>query len=219
MARRMADPEFQKQQWEDRKKSHIAPFNRLVDELCNDGRMPYIAPIYGGVNAKMLSILRDPGPMTQLKNNGSGMLCLENDDATAERMCELIAEAGIDATEMMPWNAFPWYIQPTTNPSGGSKLPAPNAAQLNAGIAPLKRLIDLLPMLQVVILHGGTAHNCWKKFTQKHPNIVEERKIYVIETYHTSRQAFRHPDEKVREARKQHLQDSLRKAASILHQA
>lgn len=207
MPRRMANAEFRNHQWLHRFDDHIAPLNRLVDELCNGGKVPYIAPIYGGINSKLLSILRDPGPKTQLQDNGSGFLCLENDDATAEKMCELIAEAGIDVSEIVTWNAYPWYINR-----------APNAAEIKAGIEPLKKLIDLLPNLQVVILHGGTAHNSWKRLTRSFPNIVEERRLCIIETYHTSRQAFWHPDEEVREARRQHLRDSLHRAAFILHE-
>jgi len=203
----MANAEFRNHQWLHRFDAHIAPLNRLVDEICNGGKVPYIAPIYGGINAKLLSILRDPGPKTQLEDNGSGFLCLENDDATAEKMCELIAEAGIDVSEVVPWNAYPWYINR-----------APNAAEIKTGIDPLKELIELLPNLKVVILHGGTAHNSWKGLIRSFPHIVEERGLCVIETYHTSRQAFWHPDENVREARRLHLRDSLRRAASILHE-
>lgn len=207
MPRKMGNAEFRKYQWLHRFDDHIAPLNRLVDELCNIGKAPYIAPIYGGINAKLLSILRDPGPKTQLEENGSGFLCLENDDATAEKMCELVAEAGIDTSEMVTWNTYPWYINR-----------APNATELRTGIAPLKKLIDLLPKLQVVILHGVTAQNGWKKFTRSFPNIIEERELCVINTYHTSRQAFWHPDEEIRKARRQHLRDSMHRAASILRE-
>ena len=64
---------------------HVAPINALVDDLRQWGRgwVPYVAPIYGGVNAQMLSVLRDPGPMTDSAGKGSGFLCLENDDAAA----------------------------------------------------------------------------------------------------------------------------------------
>jgi hypothetical protein len=32
----------------------------------------------GGVDAEMLAILRDPGPMTDSAQRGTGFLCLEN---------------------------------------------------------------------------------------------------------------------------------------------
>lgn len=195
--------------WMRRYEDHIAPLNKLVDELRDEGNVPYIAPIYGGVNARLLSVLRDPGPKTQLEDGGSGFLYLGNNDATAKRMRELISEAGIDATDMVPWNAYPWYINR-----------APKALELNAGVTPLRRIIDLLPELQVVVLHGGSAHASWKKIKKQFPDwyttTIENRKIQVIETYHTSRQAFWHPDLAVREARKRHLQSSLHEAALIL---
>jgi hypothetical protein len=36
--------------------------------------------------------------------------CLETDDATAERFATLLDEAGISPAEMVPWNAYPWFI-------------------------------------------------------------------------------------------------------------
>lgn len=164
-----------------------------------------IAPIYGGVNARLLSVLRDPGPMTQL-GTGSGFLCIENNDATAERMYGLIADAGLSVSDMMPWNAYPWYINAN-----------PNAAQIKEGVEPLKRIIDMLQQLRVIILHGGSAHNSWRRFTHCYPKIEEERNLYIIKTYHTSPQAFRHPDKAIREYRLQHIRDSLNTAAFILN--
>jgi len=203
MPRRMADPLFQKQQWDDRYAPHAAPINHLVDELCHDhfrGWAPYVAPMYGGVKAKMLSILRDPGPATR----DSRFLCIENDDSTAEAMYWLLEGVGIQAIDMVPWNAYPWYINQ-----------APSAEQMNAGIEPLNSLVDLLPDLKVVVLHGGDARSIWQRYKRKHRQHVEEleKRVKIIQTYHTSRQAFWHadPDERVR--RRQHLQTSLSEAA------
>lgn len=204
MSRLMANKEFSKHQWEHLYDDHISPINHFVDKLNEtDGlTAPYVAPIYGGVKARLLSVLRDPGP----KANKGGFLSIENDDATADKMCSLIAEARIDVSDMVPWNAYPWYINRK-----------PKAAELDAGVEPLLHLIELLPMLQVVILHGGSAHDSWKRLTRRYPNIVAERGLHILKTYHTSRQAFWHPDEAVREARKQDLHDSLQRAALILN--
>lgn len=199
----MADAGFRNQQWLNRYSDHIAPINRLVDELCNDGIhgwAPYVAPMYGGVNARLLSVLRDPGPRTQ----DSRFLCVENDDPTAEAMFWLLREAGIGVGEMVPWNAYPWYINR-----------APTAAEIHPGVAPLRRIIELLPDLRVVVLHGVDAKKVWKRFDKLYHNIVDdltERGVQIIKTYHTSRQAFRHPDPVERERRKQHLRSSLLQA-------
>jgi hypothetical protein len=163
--------------------------------------------MYGGVNARLLSVLRDPGPMTQIDIGGSGFLCMENDDASAEAISELFAKAKIDASDIVPWNVYPWYINR-----------APKAAELEAGVAPLTRIIELLPKLRVVMLHGLSAHDGWGRLTRQYPKIVAERGLHVIKTYHTSRQAFWHPKPSVREARKKKLREAFQEAAQHLHE-
>jgi len=107
---------------------------------------------------------------------------------------------------VVPWNAYPWYINSE-----------PNAAQLHAGTEPLRRVIELLPELRVILLlSGGTARQTWGYFTKAHTGFVEERGITVIETYHPSRQALQHPDPAVREAREEHLRYSFRTAGTIV---
>jgi hypothetical protein len=206
MPRRMADPGFRAEQWRRRYDDHIAPINRLVDSMreAGPGHMPYVAPMYGGVHARLISILRDPGPKT-LAETGSGFLCMENDDATAEAICRYFADADIDAREIVPWNAYPWYIN--RNPS---------AAELRAGIEPLFNLIQLLTDLRVIMLHGGAAKSAWSQFTRAHSRVMASRPITVIATYHTSRQAFWHRDSAVREARREHLRRAFAQAARCL---
>jgi hypothetical protein len=130
---------------------------------------------------------------------------MENDDPTAEALCELFAGVGISARDIVPWNAYPWYINR-----------APKAAELDVGVQPLKDVVDLLPNLRVVMLHGGEAFNGWKKLVRRYPMLVADKNLHVISTYHTSRQAFWHPDPKVREDRRRHLHDSFRESACQL---
>jgi hypothetical protein len=131
--RRMRDPQFRQQQWDGRWAPHVAPINALVDELRDDpsgrGWAPYVSPDYGGVDARVLNIFRDPGPKTHRQHDGSGFLCVENDDASAERFATLQDGAGIAVGETLSWNAYPWYmtvgrVQPSWRPvssrSGGS---------------------------------------------------------------------------------------------------
>jgi hypothetical protein len=113
VARRMRDPTFRAKQLAELWLPRIAPINRLVDDLQDPARhlwMPYVAPIYGGVNARLLTVLRDPGPKTNVEHGGSGMLCMENDDPSAERMCELYASVNLTPRDSVPWNSYPWYI-------------------------------------------------------------------------------------------------------------
>lgn len=149
----MADPEFRAQQWADRCAPHIAPVNEYVDELREVGRgwAPYVAPLHGGVEARVLSILRDPGPATQ-DEFGSGFICVENDDGSAELQAVLLEAAGIPAFELLPWNAYPWYINR-----------APKTAELDAGVATILHLLDLARDLTVVLLQGSDAGHAWRR--------------------------------------------------------
>ncbi|WP_432087423.1 uracil-DNA glycosylase [Streptomyces sp. bgisy095] len=100
MARQMADETFRTDQERNRYAAHVRAINELVDGLRDqDGRgwMPYVAPWHGGTEARLLSVLRDPGPKTQ-DGTGSGFLCTENVDPTAERQCRAFEQkAGADA--------------------------------------------------------------------------------------------------------------------------
>ncbi len=165
--------------------------------------------MYGGVNARLLSLLRDPGPATQVLRDGgrsgSGFLCMENDDPSAERICSLFAAVNIPAKDIVPWNAYPWYINRN-----------PRAAELEDGVSPLKDLLDLMPRLRVVMLHGGAAQRGWRRLVRRFPSLVEDRGLAVLATYHTSRQAFWHPSVEERSRRMRHLEDAFARAAQLL---
>ncbi len=72
--RGMRDPEFRRSQLDGLRLPHIAPINALVDDLRGGERgwLPYVAPLYGGVDARMLSVHRDPGPATNDASVGVG---------------------------------------------------------------------------------------------------------------------------------------------------
>src|SRR6266516_1974736 len=153
--RRMRDPVYRQQQWDGRRAPHIAPVNALVDALMvlpGKGSVPYVAPVYGGIHAGVLFIARDPGPRTQAGSGGSGFLSPENDDASAERFAALLDAAGIPVADMLPWNAYPWYINRQ-----------PRAAELDDGAEAMRQLLELLPELRVVVLLGGSAQDGWRR--------------------------------------------------------
>ncbi len=105
---------------------------------------------------------------------------------------------------MAPWNAYPWYINRR-----------PRGPELDAGVEPLRKLIDLLPRLKVVMLNGLDAQSSWRRLTRQHPESVES--LAVIPTYHTSRQALWTPDEAVREERHRKLQAAFAEARAALN--
>lgn len=77
----MAEPAFRADQHRRIREPHIEPIITFVDDLrVLHGWTPYVAPLHGGINSRMLSMLRDPGDMTRDDSRGSGMICMENDD-------------------------------------------------------------------------------------------------------------------------------------------
>lgn len=207
MARRMRDKDFRADQWAHRYAGRVERINRFIDELGakhDTGHPPYIPPMCGGSDALALSISRDPGPKAG-GTTGSGFLSIENDDPSAERMGKFLAEAGIDYAQVVPWNAYPWYINsdPTTD-------------QLLAGVEPLRDLIGLMPRLRMVLAHGTAARKGWNLFLRQHRDLIERRGIVWLSTYHTSRQALQTPDRIERELREADIRNALALAAAVM---
>jgi hypothetical protein len=204
----MVDPAFRAAQEADRYAPHVKPINELVDALRDGTRgwMPYVAPLHGGVNASVLSVLRDPGPATQA-GSGSGFLCIENDDPSAERQLQMFAAVGVRPSDITPWNAYPWYINA-----------APRPTQLDEGVAPLVQVLELMPEVRVVFLQGNHARDSWARLTKRHP--ARARRVEtVIATFHPGRQALFHPDPDVRRARAEHRENACRELAVALGRA
>lgn len=206
MARRMRDQAFRQEQTDNIYSPHIKPINGLVDRLkvSENGWIPYVAPLYGGRNARLLSLLRDPGPKTQV-DGGSGFICIENDDPTAELMCQMFDQFNISVSEAMLWNIYPWYINQK-----------PSLEQMHMGVDVLEELLNMLPNLEVVMLHGGDAKRGWKMLVKRHPHILIKQ-LKVIETYHTSRQAFWHRDPAVRQVRNESLTSAFLMCSTLLN--
>ncbi|WP_423923807.1 uracil-DNA glycosylase [Frigoribacterium sp. 2-23] len=194
MPRQMADPAFHAAQSAGAFTApHVAPINDFVNTIQDrDGRgwVPYVPPHHGGVDARVISILRDPGPKTQL-GTGSGFISVENDDPTAERMARLFDLNGIPARSVLPWNAYPWYIDA-----------APNAEQSTAGARVLLELLELTPEIDVVLLQGRDAEKAWRRAAVIGPRITQRFSVHA--TIHPGRQALFHPDPEERQRRIAH---------------
>jgi len=199
--RLMADPGFRQDQNARLLDARTKPITELVDRIRDDRWAPYVAPLHGGVESRMLSILRDPGPKTT-DGDGSGMLCVENDDPTAELQAELADSAGIDPSDYLPWNAYPWYFNRK-----------PNAAELRQGTAPLIELVGLLPRLEIVFLQGSEAKKAWDLALKAAPALTAMK---TIATYHPGRQALFHPSPEERARRAGHRDAAWREAGIIL---
>lgn len=176
---RMANPAYRAAALAAAHDPPVGAINWFVDELRTQGRgwVPYVAPTWGGVDAELLLLYRDPGPMTNPDLAGSGFLSAENADPSARRLAWLLDAVDVAQDRCIGWNAYPWYINRT-----------PKAAELDAGVEPLRHVLELLPCLRAVLLCGDHAHASWRRLTRLHPALVAG--LTVVETCHTSNQAF-----------------------------
>lgn len=176
---RMADPTYRAAALAAVHDEPVAAINELVDDLRTSDRgwVPYVAPTFGGTNAEVLLLYRDPGPMTNPELRGSGCLSAENADDSARRLAWLLDAVGLDQQRCTGWNAYPWYINR-----------APQAAELDAGVDPLLRVLALLPDIRVAILCGAHAQDSWKRLARRYPR--DAARCRTVSTYHTSNQAF-----------------------------
>ncbi|PPF51231.1 hypothetical protein C5B94_14860 [Clavibacter michiganensis] len=208
MTRRMSDSAFRRSQ-EDAAETapHMAPVNAFVAAIREPDRagfVPRVAPHHGGTDARVLSVLRDPGPKTQ-EGVGSGFLSIENDDPTAERQAALFAEHGIRDRDVLPWNAYPWFIDR-----------APGAVEGRLGARVLVELVALLPDLEVVLLQGRDAERIWRYAVELDPDLADGVRYAVLSTIHPSRSSLFHPDPAVREARTADQVATYRRVGALL---
>ncbi|WP_458071113.1 uracil-DNA glycosylase [Rhodanobacter sp. BL-MT-08] len=145
--------------------SHIAPLTAFVEtlrmEAGPDASIPYFDPWDGGVEAKILFLLEAPGP----KAVGSGFISRNNPEETAKNFFELSTEAQIPRKETVIWNSVPWYI------GTGTKIRAATPSDLEAGLRPLPRLLELLPKLQAVVFVGKKAERARAQVEKLRPEL------------------------------------------------
>jgi hypothetical protein len=170
--------DFWDDQWARRFDEHVAPLNTFVDTIRAEHGLdaPYVAPYYGGTSARLLSVLRDPGHGADKAHRGSGLLCIENADQTSTRQRSLFGEVGIDKADMIPWNAYPFFIHRK-----------PLAAELTLGARLLLQLLELPEVhITVVLLQGNEAKDAWKRLLRAEPGMEKRLGLQVVETIHPS---------------------------------
>ncbi|MFM2354663.1 MAG: hypothetical protein RLZZ528_399, partial [Pseudomonadota bacterium] len=132
---------------------HMSLLNLYAAALREEGRgfVPDFDPLDGGTAAKVLFLMEKPGPMTDgtalARRIGSGFISRDNDDPTAEAIFRFAESARLARERSILWNIVPWWNGTRTIGKG----------ELQAGLARLEALIELLPNLQVVIAVGRRA--------------------------------------------------------------
>ena len=139
---------------------HVAPINALADEIADryglsHGVVPYVDPDLGGVDARALVLLDNPSTKAEA-GTGSGLLSLDNDDRTARNCREMYAKHGIDWRDVVHWNVCPFPTENTKN--GGSY-----ASERARGAQWTRRLVALLPHLEIVLPLGAHARDGWRR--------------------------------------------------------
>jgi hypothetical protein len=145
------------------------PINALVDRLRTEsGRF---VP-YGGVDAPILSVLRDPGPAT----NRTGVLSTSNPDPSSKRQRDLMTSVELLPVDLCPWNAYPWAHDPKVD----GHLDVPHVAQ---GAVVLVEVINMMRCVRVVLLQGKEASWAWSIATAFHPNLLNSG-FEIVTTCH-----------------------------------
>lgn len=132
---------------------HMLPLVDFVSSLRKRGgvEVPDLDPCDGGINARVLFLFEKPGPMTveagSGKRAGSGFICRNNDDPTAEATCQFMIQANLPRELTVIWNVVPWW-------NGTRKV---TKGELQEGVGCVDDLINLLPNLCAIVLVGKKA--------------------------------------------------------------
>lgn len=154
---RNAYPDILKAKQDRIREPHVKTLNDLADKIAaaegfDPGDVPYVDPDLGGLNARALVMLDNPGPKAKA-GVGSGLLSLDNDDPTARCLREAYERHHIAWTDIGAWNAVPF---PTAK-RGSS------ATERQAGALWLRDFVQLCPSLEFVLPLGAAARDGWKR--------------------------------------------------------
>lgn len=136
--------------WDER----VRPINELIRKISQDvdaPNLPYNDPLFGGVDAELLIMMKAPEADAAPDKTGARFLCFDNADAGAANIFEAFRRSGIARDRCIAWNICPFPIQ-----AG-----APTASELRRAMPYTKELIELLPRLKVVLLLGSPPAKGW----------------------------------------------------------
>lgn len=128
---------------------HVAPLVALSQRIREaHGLAPDADPLDGGTRARLLILLETPGP----KVFRTGFVSRDNPNGTAVNLSHALRRAGIPRRDTLIWNVVPFVVhQP------GALNRAPRRGEIEAGLAWLQPLIEILPDLRAVVMAGRSA--------------------------------------------------------------
>lgn len=126
--------------------------DRSVVAALRRADVPLFDPASGGTAARVLLLLESPGPRAATGLRGSGLISMDNNDATAAHAFRGLVESGLPRELTLSWNIVPWYLAAVRTPS---------SQELSDAAPHLGQLLTLLPDLRVVVLLGRAAQSGW----------------------------------------------------------
>jgi uracil-DNA glycosylase len=156
---------------------HMQSLMDYLAEIKNESglayEMPYFGPCDRGIQAKALFLLEVPGP----KAVSSTFISSNNPDPTAKNLWHLLRKANIPRADVLLWSIVPWYV------GGAGRIRPVNSSDIGEALPYLKRLIGLLPHLELIVLVG-------KKAQSAHDQIQSMTDIHIMQTCHMSQRVF-----------------------------
>ena len=136
---------------------HIIELNRLVWRISKregcEGRLPYLDPTYGGVNAGIIILLKAPQADADPVKGPDRLISLDNDDDPASTLFTLFQTLGLDRSRCVAWNICPFPIEQFN----------PNDQELVKGRKDFKSFVELLVNPRVVLALGAKVRDGWTK--------------------------------------------------------
>lgn len=135
----------------------VLELNRLIWRISNcegaPDTLPYLDPTYGGVDAKVILLLKAPQADADPRRGAGRLISLDNDDEVAATLFEMFRDLEIDRRRCVAWNICPFEIG-QFNPSD---------TELAKGKTYFRSFIELLHRPHTVLVMGSKVRDGWEK--------------------------------------------------------
>lgn len=157
-ARALKDDVLRSQRFEHAKQApSVVELNRLVWRISeregHPGRLPYLDPTFGGVDADVILLLKAPQADADPNRGTARLLSLDNDDRVAATLFDLFRELDIDRRRCVAWNICPFPIRKFD----------PDDDELAQGREDFRAFVGLIHQPKSVLVLGAKVRDGWKK--------------------------------------------------------